>query len=131
MAGNLVPCRAAAGRHCDGAERLLWSLLPDLIPLGGRRQLRCYRRQFAGGRRRRAQAVLLRANLWKIGYGENPKPYRAAAGSYGRELLEDGGEGLKLQPWQIALGVALTVGALAYIGHIAKDVRPFPCPPDL
>ena len=55
----------------------------------------------------------------------------AAAGSYGRELLEDGGEGLKLQPWQIALGVALTVGALAYIGRIAKDVRPFPCPPDL
>lgn len=46
------------------------------------------------------------------------------AGSYGRQLLEDGGEGLKLQPWQIALGIAFTVGALAYIGRIAADVRP-------
>ncbi len=44
------------------------------------------------------------------------------AGSYGRQLLEDGGEGLKLQPWQIALGIAFTVGALGYIGRIAKDV---------
>ncbi len=48
------------------------------------------------------------------------------AGSYGRQLLEDGGEGLKLQPWQIAVGVAFTVGALAYIGRIAKDVRACP-----
>ena len=54
------------------------------------------------------------------------------AGSYGRQLLEDGGEGLKLQPWQIALGIAFTVGALGYIGRIAKDVRPPPLhPPDL
>ena len=36
--------------------------------------------------------------------------------------MEDGGEGLKLQPWQIALGIAFTVGALGYIGRIAKDV---------
>ena len=50
--------------------------------------------------------------------------YGRRAGSYGRQLLEDGGEGLKLQPWQIALGIAFTVGALAYIGRIAKDVRP-------
>ena len=37
-------------------------------------------------------------------------------------MLDGGGESLKLQPWQIALGVAFTLGALAYIGRIAKDV---------
>ncbi|CAK0785056.1 hypothetical protein CVIRNUC_008261 [Coccomyxa viridis] len=44
-----------------------------------------------------------------------------AAGSYGRQLLDGSGESLKLQPWQIALGLAFTVGALGYIGRIAKD----------
>lgn len=44
-----------------------------------------------------------------------------AAGSYGRELLDGSGEGLKLQPWQIALGLAFTVAALGYISRIAKD----------
>ena len=45
-------------------------------------------------------------------------------GSYGRQLLDGGGESLKLQPWQIALGLVFTLGALAYIGRIAKDVSP-------
>lgn len=50
------------------------------------------------------------------------------AGSYGRELLDGSGEGLKLQPWQIALGLAFTVAALGYISRIAKDVRLLQCP---
>ena len=50
-------------------------------------------------------------------------PSCGPAGSYGRQLLDGSGESLKLQPWQIALGLAFTVGALGYIGRIAKDVR--------
>ena len=49
-------------------------------------------------------------------------PCCGPAGSYGRQLLDGSGESLKLQPWQIALGLAFTVGALGYIGRIAKDV---------
>ncbi len=52
---------------------------------------------------------------------------RLHAGSYGRELLDGSGEGLKLQPWQIALGLAFTVAALGYISRIAKDVRLLEC----
>lgn len=51
------------------------------------------------------------------------------AGSYGRQLLDGGGESLKLQPWQIGLGLVFTLGALAYIGRIAKDVSPLSSPP--
>lgn len=37
--------------------------------------------------------------------------------------MDGTGEALKLQPWQIALGLAFTVAALGYISRIAKDVR--------
>ena len=55
--------------------------------------------------------------------GKSLRLGRLRAGSYGRELLDGTGEALKLQPWQIALGLAFTVAALSYISRIAKDVR--------
>lgn len=58
-----------------------------------------------------------------------------AAGSYGRALLGVGGEGgigiggggdggggggpLPVQPWQVALGLALSAASLAYVGRLA------------
>ena len=50
-----------------------------------------------------------------------------AAGSYGRALLgvEGGGEGAAaamgpaVQPWQVALGLALSAASLAYVGRLA------------
>ena len=41
-------------------------------------------------------------------------------GSYGRTVLDEGQGELPLEWWQVALGVGFTVGALAYLGKIAK-----------
>lgn len=44
------------------------------------------------------------------------------AGSYGRALLDGSGEGLAVEPWQVALGLGFTVLALGYLGRVAKEV---------
>ena len=47
-----------------------------------------------------------------------------AAGHYGREMLVgggDGGGGLSVEPWQLALGGALSVASLAYVGRLAAQ----------
>lgn len=45
------------------------------------------------------------------------------AGSYGRALLDGSGEGLAVEPWQVAAALGFTAIALAYLGRVAKDVR--------
>ena len=47
----------------------------------------------------------------------------AHAGNYGRALLDGEGEGLAVEPWQVALGIGFTLAALLYIGRVAKTVR--------
>ncbi|KAK9902727.1 hypothetical protein WJX75_004090 [Coccomyxa subellipsoidea] len=44
-----------------------------------------------------------------------------AAGSYGRALLDGSGEGLAVEPWQVAAALGFTAIALAYLGRVAKD----------
>ncbi|CAL8466491.1 g6027 [Coccomyxa elongata] len=44
-----------------------------------------------------------------------------AAGSYGRALLDGSGEGLAVEPWQVAAALVFTAIALAYLGRVAKD----------
>lgn len=45
------------------------------------------------------------------------------AGSYGRALLDGSGEGLAVEPWQVAAALGFTAIALAYLGRVAKTVR--------
>ena len=42
------------------------------------------------------------------------------SGSYGRTVLDDGQGELALEWWQVAVGAAVTVVALGYLGKIAK-----------
>ena len=49
-------------------------------------------------------------------------PAPATTGSYGRALLDGEGEGLAVEPWQVALGIGFTLLALLYIGRVAKTV---------
>lgn len=45
-----------------------------------------------------------------------------AAGHYGREVLVGGGEGgMPVEPWQLALGAALSLVSLAYVGRVATQ----------
>ncbi|KAK9813128.1 hypothetical protein WJX72_009521 [[Myrmecia] bisecta] len=42
------------------------------------------------------------------------------AGDYGRSVIDNGEGGLAIAPWQVALGVGVTVLALGYIGKVAQ-----------
>ena len=45
-----------------------------------------------------------------------------SAGAYSRELIDnDESMGLPVNKWQIGLGIAVTLGILAYIGQLAKQ----------
>lgn len=43
------------------------------------------------------------------------------AGSYGRALLGPEGNVSGVEPWQVALGAAFTLGALLYVGRLATE----------
>lgn len=47
--------------------------------------------------------------------------YSCVSGSYGRALLDSGeAGGIGVETWQVALGAAVTLLALGYVGRVAK-----------